>query len=48
MLLSSGGLLYLVFQDIAPQAQLRRHWFPALGAVCGFGVALAGQLLFGS
>jgi zinc transporter, ZIP family len=44
---SSGGLLYLVFQDIAPQAQLRRHWFPALGAVCGFGVALAGQLLFG-
>jgi zinc transporter, ZIP family len=48
MLVSSGGLLYLVFQDIAPQAQLRRHWFPALGAVCGFGVALAGQLLFGS
>jgi zinc transporter, ZIP family len=47
MLLSSGGLLYLIFQDIAPQAQLRRHWFPALGAVCGFGVALAGRLLFG-
>lgn len=48
MLFASGGLLYLLFQDIAPQAQLRRHWFPALGVVCGFGVALMGQLLYGS
>ncbi len=47
MLVSSGGLLYLVFQDIAPQAVLRRHWFPSLGAVCGFSLALLGQLLFG-
>ena len=48
MLLSSGGLLYLVFQDIAPQAVLRRHWFPSLGAVSGFSLALLGQLLFGA
>lgn len=47
MLVSSGGLLYLVFQDIAPQAVLRRHWFPSLGAVSGFSLALLGQLLFG-
>lgn len=47
MLASSGGLLYLVFQDIAPQAVLRRHWFPSLGAVSGFSLALLGQLLFG-
>ncbi len=47
MLLASGGLLYLVFQDIAPQAVLRRHWFPSLGAVSGFSLALLGQLLFG-
>ncbi|QCB45081.1 divalent cation transporter [Hydrogenophaga sp. PAMC20947] len=46
MLFSSGGLLYLVFQDIAPQAVLRRHWFPSLGAVSGFSLALLGQLLF--
>lgn len=47
MLFASGGLLYLIFQDIAPQAVLRRHWFPALGAVTGFAVALLGQLTFG-
>lgn len=47
MLFACGGLLYLVFQDIAPQARLRRHWFPALGAVSGFAVALVGQLWFG-
>ena len=48
MLFASGGLLYLIFQDIAPQAVLRRHWFPALGAVTGFAVALLGQLSFGA
>lgn len=48
MLLACGGLLYLVFQDIAPQARLRKHWFPSLGAVCGFAVALFGQLVFGA
>lgn len=47
MLFASGGILYLIFQDIAPQASLKNHWFPALGAVCGFGVALLGQLLIG-
>lgn len=47
MLLASGGLLYLIFQDIAPQARLRKHWFPSLGAVSGFALALLGQLLFG-
>jgi len=45
MLASSGGILYLVFQDIAPQSRLKRHWFPPLGAVFGFGIALLGQLL---
>lgn len=45
MLVASGGILYLVFQDIAPQSRLKNHWFPPLGAVCGFGMALLGQLL---
>ena len=44
MLLASGGILYLIFQDIAPQARLKRHWAPPLGAVCGFGLAMFGQL----
>ena len=45
MLFSSGGIIYLLFQDIAPQSRLRKHWAPALGAVFGFGVGLLGDLL---
>lgn len=33
---AGGGILYLVFQDIAPQSRMRRHWAPPLGAVMGF------------
>lgn len=45
MLFASGGILYLIFQDIAPQSRLERHWAPPLGAVLGFGVALFGDML---
>ncbi|GAA0361426.1 divalent cation transporter [Bowmanella denitrificans] len=44
MLFASGGILYLLFQDIAPQSHLRKHWAPPLGAVIGFTLAMAGQL----
>ena len=44
---AAGGILYLVFQDIAPQARMRRHWTPALGAVLGFMVGMAGKQLLG-
>ena len=44
MLFASGGILYLLFQDVAPQSHLDRHWAPALGAVLGFGVGMLGQL----
>ena len=47
MLLAAGGILYLTFQDIAPQARLARHWSPPLGAVLGFALALVGELLLG-
>ena len=46
MLFAAGGILYLTFQDIAPQARLERHWTPPLGAVLGFAMALVGQLVF--
>lgn len=36
MLFAAGGIIYLTFEDIAPQAILRRHWAPPLGAVAGF------------
>lgn len=45
MLFASGGILYLIFQDIAPQSRLEKHWAPPLGAVLGFCLALAGHLL---
>lgn len=44
MLFASGGILYLVFQDIAPQARLDKHWAPSLGAVLGFLFGVLGQL----
>ena len=45
MLLAAGGILYLIFQDIAPQSRMSRHWGPPLGAVCGFSLALLGKIL---
>lgn len=45
MLFSAGGILYLLFQDVAPQSRLQRHWAPALGAVLGFAVGMLGQML---
>jgi ZIP family zinc transporter len=47
MLISAGGILYLTFQDIAPQARLERHWAPPLGAVFGFLLGMTGQQLLG-
>ena len=40
MLFAAGGILYLIFQDIAPQSHMRRHWAPPLGAVLGFSIGL--------
>ncbi len=47
MLFSSGGILYLIFQDIAPMSQLQKSWFPALGANFGFLVGMIGQKILG-
>ncbi len=47
MLFAAGGILYLIFQDIAPQARLERRWAPSLGAVGGFMVGLLGHMLVG-
>ncbi len=45
MLFASGGILYLIFQDIAPQSRLNKHWMPPLGAVLGYCVALVGEMI---
>jgi len=47
MLIAAGGILYLVFQDIAPLAKMKKHWTPALGATLGFIVGMVGEKLLG-
>lgn len=47
MVFAAGGILYIVFQDIAPQARLRSHWAPPLGAVAGFLLGVIGHMLVG-
>ncbi|WP_434940243.1 ZIP family metal transporter [Shewanella sp. HL-SH8] len=45
MIFASGGILYSVFQDIAPQVKLEQHWFPPCGAVLGFGLGMVGYIM---
>lgn len=45
MLFASGGILYAIFQDIAPQVQLDKHWAPPLGAVLGFVLGMFGLMM---
>ncbi len=45
ILFCSGGIIYLVFDDIAPQAQLENKDFPAIGAVAGFLMGLIGTMM---
>ena len=45
MMISSGGILYLMFQDIAPTVPLENSMLPPLGAVLGFALGLAGHLM---
>jgi zinc transporter, ZIP family len=45
MLFASGGILYLIFQDIAPMAKVKHRWAPALGAVLGFIFGMIGKML---
>ena len=44
---AAGGILYLVFQDIAPQSRMPRHWAPPLGAVLGFTLGMIGKQMIG-
>lgn len=48
MLFCAGGILYLTFQDIAPQAKLERAWGPPLGGVIGFLIGVVGYMTVGA
>lgn len=45
MSFAAGGILYLVFQDIAPMAKVKNHWTPAIGATIGFMLGMVGEKL---
>lgn len=47
MSFAAGGILYLIFQDIAPQSRMVQHWKPAMGAVIGFALGMLGHKLLG-
>jgi ZIP family zinc transporter len=47
MSFAAGGILYLIFQDIAPKSKMRRHWTPPLGAVLGFIVGMIAKQAIG-
>ncbi len=45
LLFCSGGILYLIFEDIAPGAHMTRKSFPAIGAISGFLLGMAGTMI---
>jgi len=45
MLFASGGILYSIFQDLAPKVKLENHWTPSMGAVLGFVFGLFGFMI---
>lgn len=47
MLFASGGILYLIFQDIAPMSKLKNSTFPALGVNFGFLIGIIGEKILG-
>jgi len=47
MLFAAGGILYLVFQDIAPMIKYRTHRVPAFMAALGFMVGIIGVKILG-
>jgi len=47
MLFSGGGIIYLIFQDIAPISKLDKNWLPALGASLHFLFGMIGFKIMG-
>ena len=43
MIFASGGILYLIFQDIAPASKMKESFIPSLGATAGFMVGMIGE-----
>ena len=47
MTFCAGGILYLVFNDVAPQVPLKNYFLPPMGALLGFLIGMIGYKLTG-
>ena len=45
MIFASGGILYLLIQDIIPESKLEKKHLTSLGAILGFLVGIVGEKL---
>ena len=45
MTFASGGILYLIIQDIIPESKLDKSYLISLGAIVGFSVGMIGEKL---
>lgn len=45
MTFASGGILYLLIQDIIPESKLNKNYLTSLGAILGFLVGIIGEKL---
>jgi len=45
MMFASGGILYSIFQDIAPQVPVKQHWTIPMGALFGFLMGILGSMV---
>jgi ZIP family zinc transporter len=43
MVFASGGILYLLIQDIIPESKMKNNYLPPLGATLGFLVGIIGE-----
>lgn len=43
MVFASGGILYLLFQDIIPESKMRHSYITSLGATLGFLIGIIGE-----
>jgi ZIP family zinc transporter len=44
MIFSSGGILYLLIQDIIPESKMEKKYLISLGAILGFLVGIIGEM----
>ncbi|KAB1064353.1 ZIP family metal transporter [Salibacter halophilus] len=47
MIFASGGILYLLFQDVVPESKLENTYITSLPATLGFAVGIIGEKLIG-